>query len=928
MAAPSPSHDAGPDNAGTSHPVDNRGAVVDVRNSTMMVEKPGLLLSLLGRIFFSRVTFDDELVGKVNDLRKEGIVAYVMSSQSLLDYIYFNWAFLKKGLPRAVFGKGMRMWPFRTVGALVLRLWRLLRRRKTASDADILENAPLQDKPVVLFLRKARSMLPWSGEFREDPLRGIVLAQRRLDRPIFIVPIVLVWERTPTRFRRSVVDMIFGDPDAPGRLRKVVNFVANHRRAIVQLGEPLDMRTFLEEHEHLERDEALGQKARWELNQRFRLEQKVIKGPLLKNAARIREEILRLEPFAKQVAQVAEESGRPVAEVRAEADRYLKEIIADWKFSYVEVFCWILTFVFARIYAGIEARGLGPVREAAKRTPIVVLPSHKSHIDYLLISYVFYGNALVPPHIAAGNNLNFWPLGHMFRHAGAFFLRRSFKQNPLYAESFRTYVHKLLKEGYSMEFFIEGGRSRTGKLLRPRFGLLGHVIDAVVEGHTHDLSLCPAAIDYEKIVEGESYARELSGAKKESESLGGVFKATRVLRERFGRVYLSFDAPVSVRTFLTDEGVDLERGFESDAERRLIIKKLAFRVLHGINHAIVATASAVVATALLVDARRGMSRELVLRRVGALIIYLQHRGVGLASGLRTPLQANRVALERTRSATGAGTVGRALAGLDGSDDLPLQVGITLGSVIDETLAMFARNKSVTQTRYVDGTIVIQLPPQRRQDLDYYRNTLVHAFVREGILAVALRRCAREDGLFGDRLRNETRFMSGLLRNEYVFPQGRGFDASYRDTLQAFEDAHLLEGDRAARITLPRAGRTTLRLLSHMVLPVIEGYYIAGRSVLVLDDPIPDKELYARMQRDGDRLWREGEITFKEAVSSVTFQNALLWYRDLGMVESSYQPIGRKGREVRVIGPGSTLESDPEQLPALLEKLKRFLVRFG
>lgn len=923
---PAADGEAGDPTNGAATPPEGGGTgPVDLRNSSMMAEKPGLLLRLLGALFFRKVLFADEQVEKLKDLEREGVVVYVMASQSLLDYLYFNWAFLRKRLPRAVFGHGMRMWPFRTLGAIIRGLARrLLRRWRFPNPDTLLRNAPKQGRSVVLFLRKARTILPWFGEFHSDPLRPMVEAQREMDRPIVLVPILLVWERAPGRFRRSIIDMVFGDPDAPGRFRKLANFVGNHRHALVQVGEALRMDEFLAEHAHLERPEAVVQKIRWALNHRFHLERKVIKGPTLKNAAQIREELLRLDPFKKRLVELAEAQGRTLEEVQGEAEAYLKEMVADWKLSYIEFMLVLLTFVFGRLYAGIEPRGLTDVREAAKRAPLIVLPSHKSHIDYLLISFIFYGNGLVPPHIAAGDNLNFWPLGHLFRRSGAFFLRRNFKQNDVYTATFRTYVQKLLKAGYSIEFFIEGGRSRTGKVLRPRYGLLGDVVDAVVEGHIHDLSMCPAAIGYEKIVESEGYRRELSGESKERENLGQLVSATRVLRERFGRVYLSFPVPFSLREFLEADGVDFDTGWRDAAERKRVVQQLSYRVLGDINSASVTTASALVAFALLTNPDRGVSRDTLLRRVGALVDYVLHCGGHIAAGVTTPLAANRVALERTRGAmVPPSSRPTALVALDGASELAYEVGQTLADVVDETTALFVGNKLLSRHSYDTGDIVYQVPPDARIELDYYKNNLVHLFVRESILAAALLRCWREDDLFGDRLRKECEFLSRLLKHEYIYDQGRPFDAQYRETLELFQDAGVLEADRAARIILTPASMRTLRLLATLTLPVLEGYYVTAQGIDALPEAMEESDLMVQLQRTADRLWRQGQLSMKEAISSVTFKNALGRFMEDGLVAREHRDKGRK--KARFAGRGPALEDDPQALGALAARLKRFLI---
>src|SRR5690606_28085461 len=159
-------------------------------------------------------------------------------------------------------------------------------------------------------------------------------------------------------------------------------------------------------------------------------------------------------------------------------------------------------------------------------------------------------NGLVPPHIAAGKNLNFFPVGRIFRRAGAFFIRRSFKDNKGYTLAFREYLKKLVQEGYWIEFFLEGGRSRTGKMLTPKFGMLKVIVDAIKSGAAPDLHFVPVYVGYEQVIEEKAFSRELGGAEKKKENLGALISATKVLWAKYGRLYVSFGEPISCRQAL------------------------------------------------------------------------------------------------------------------------------------------------------------------------------------------------------------------------------------------------------------------------------------------------------------------------------------------------------------------------------------------
>ena len=281
---------------------------------------------------------------------------------------------------------------------------------------------------------------------------------------------------------------------------------------------------------------------------------------MLKNARDMRDEILRNEAFKTALERHAQDTGKSVDTVRKEAAGYLKEMAANFSLRYVEGMCVAMAILWNRSFSGldIDEAGLAHIREAAREAPIVLVPAHRSHIDYLAISWILYNHGLIPPHIAAGINLSFWPMGHIFRRSGAFFLRRSFKGNPLYAMTFQAYMRKLVKEGYWVEFFIEGGRSRTGKSLPPKLGMLSNFVEAVFDGATRDLYFVPVSIGSERVLEEGAYSRELSGAEKKNENLGAMLRASKVLGSKHGLLNAHFHTPISLKQFVADKGLEAE----------------------------------------------------------------------------------------------------------------------------------------------------------------------------------------------------------------------------------------------------------------------------------------------------------------------------------------------------------------------------------
>lgn len=232
------------------------------------------------------------------------------------------------------------------------------------------------------------------------------------------------------------------------------------------------------------------------------------------------------------------------------ARQHANTIVSNMSYPTIRILVRVLRWFWNRIYSGIEVNGVTRLTQIAQTHTLIYAPSHRSHIDYLLLSYTLYQHGFMLPHIAAGDNLNMILVGPLLRRGGAFFMRRSFRRDRLYASIFNEYLYEMLRHGRSVEYFIEGGRSRTGRLLQPRTGMVQMTLDSNDRGVPRPIAIMPVYVGYEKLVEADSYVNELRGAKKSSESLFDVFQNLRLVRQKFGRVSLNFGKPIELHQFL------------------------------------------------------------------------------------------------------------------------------------------------------------------------------------------------------------------------------------------------------------------------------------------------------------------------------------------------------------------------------------------
>jgi glycerol-3-phosphate O-acyltransferase len=833
-----------------------------------MVARPTRFLERIGRWMFDQVELDETALGQVRTACQDGPVVYVMRNRSLLDYLFFNRIFIRHQLPLAAFANGLDTRVFSDFSEWFGERWASLfgRARPEPPASEQLERALREGHSVLLFLR-SRSM----GAARTSApslINKLVELQRSGEVSVRLLPQLIVWPRKPPSRRRSWFDILFGDQEAPGRLRKVGHFVRHRKTASVRFGEPVDLARFLEEQADGLDDARLARKLRGLLSTHLSREALSVHGPRVKPAATIRREVLGARSLREELEKAAKEEGVTLQEAMANAARDIEEISAETNFDVLLAWGMALDVVFNRIYDGVEVDldGMRKVREAARnsrRAPLVLVPSHKSHIDYLVISWVFLRNGFIPPHIAAGVNLAFFPIGALLRRGGAFFLRRSFKGQFVYGAVFRAYLWKLLREGYPVEFFPEGGRSRTGKLLPPKLGMLGMLMDGIRRGELKDLQFVPININYERIVEQGAYKKELTGGEKETESAAGLVKAGRVLRHRYGRVYVSFEEPVRLSDYLAARGIDDPVGLEEDALRS-VTRRLGYSLMRKILEATVVTPTGLAATVLLSHERRGISEKRLLGRIGFLATFLTRRGARLSNTIQAAL--NRQAAEIASSEASSDAEGH------------LARGHALRAVIAEAIELLVRAKLVERTER-DGEMLLSVPEEARIELDHYRNNVLGLIAPDALIATAIRAGEPTDT---EHLAAEVRRLSYWFRLEFIYEVGINYQANFNETFARMQDDGLVDVDEDGRV-LPSAPRI-LDFLRGTVLHLVEGYWIAADALRAFGQgALTDKDWVRHAREHGEREYLEGDIRRAEAVSTALLKNALQLFLLEGLV---------------------------------------------
>ncbi|KAI5242997.1 acyltransferase [Aureobasidium subglaciale] len=505
-----------------------------------------------------------------------------------------------------------------------------------------------------------------------------------------------------------------------------------------------------------------------------------------------------------------------------------------------------------------------------KKQSIIFLPCHRSHVDYVSLQLICYRLGLALPIVVAGDNLNFPVVGPFLQHAGAMWIRRSFGDDALYTTLVQAYLDTLLQEGHNFECFVEGGRSRTGKLLQPKFGILSFLLESVLSGQVEDAIICPVSTQYDKVIEVDSYISELLGQPKPKESLGNFLSSSSVLSLKLGRVDVRFHEPWSLRDFINEQKVRLTTlppQMKTPGDiilKRRLLTTLGYKVLSDINAVSVVMPTALIGTVLLTLRGRGAGKSELVRRVDWLAERVKKQGGRVAhfSGLPTS-----VVVERALEVLGQNLVGE--------------------------------YKNLPEKTYYAAD---------RFQLSFYRNMTIHLFVSEALVSAALYTKVKLGGgpeyqsISYNDLYDYVYFLSQLFRGEFIFPT-TPLAENLTNTLTGLEADNIIavnrsenDGSTIQSISLDESerlsGRENYDFYCFLIWPFIEASWLGAISLLMLTPPstnasqqtsLPLNSVVTQAQRLGKTLYAQGDISYLEAVNRETLRNAYTRFAESGII---------------------------------------------
>lgn len=822
----------------------------DMKSTANPLFRLNWMARTFSNLVLDQIPYTEDEQARLKQLATEGVLVYVHRSQGIIWHLALNHTIAQNGLPPISYTGGLKTNKLKPWFGLVhyWRKKRAMRRNPLRSQDRELEYCINKGRSAEIFLRKPFTLLSEGDDL--NLMSRLVELQQSLGKPIFLVPHVLVFRTQPSQYEPTTADLVFGTNSEPGFLRSLARVIFAKSTARWEVCHEVNLRDFCAEHAD-EKADVIAKKARTFMFSLMDHVERASHGPPLKSYQLMHTETMRDSHLQTFISESVKTTGIDKSKFEHKATKYFEEVAARFDMDITRIVDRGLRVIWNRIYDGLiwEKSDIAKLRKKSHQGPLILVPSHRSHVDYLVMSQLLYWEGLMPPHIAAGNNLSFFPLGWILRRGGAYFIRRSFKGgDPLYSEVVQAYLTRLIKEGFTQEFFIEGGRSRTGKTLPPKYGLLNMMVNGVINSKIADAMFVPACISYERLVEEQSYTRELQGGEKQSESTGNILSSAKILRKRYGKVFVTFDEPISFREFLAERNISVE-SLENTDTMREFVKTFAHRLVFGINRCAIITPTSLVVTALFSAQRRTMAAPILFRSAKALLEYVKNNTGDLAR-FDPQLQ----------------------------DNFKVEITRALNILIKDKLVF----------REEAGNLVYyRIPEQSALALDYYKNNIINHFVSDAILATAF--VAKGGGKYftvaENDLFNATQQLSQILKKEFIFPVGQSFAEIFNSRIEVAIKSQIIEkAGKGYRLCRSVNAKRKVNFSVALIANFIDAYLICSLRIKnEAEQSTSEKALVLALIGKIRAAFLNGTVDCPEAANKAIVQNALSIFSDLGML---------------------------------------------
>jgi glycerol-3-phosphate O-acyltransferase len=805
----------------------------------------GFILGPFLRKLFNQITIPELYKESLSSLSQKGHIVFVHSTSSTVDAMLMNYRFQREDLPvpRVIFNRKL------TLLQPISRMLKLLTGLPSPFENDFYRSYVRDEKSASLL-----SLDTLGQKAKIDPILELLKVQRDLDKPIYLIPQRIVYNRTPLKVRDATKE----EKTSSRSIHKVMTLIRAEERGFIEHGEPINLKDVLKHNlGGTKFFEEITTEIRNDLQQQLAVLGRNISGAPIRERGFIIKKTIRDPLLQSYIRSHSAETGQDQQHLEAIVEKHLESIASDLSPSMVNFLNKVLTWIFNNIYDGLDVgeEGIQTVKEMARNGSIVYVPCHKSHFDYLILSYTLFQHWMSVPVIAAGINLSFFPLGTILRKGGAFFMKRTFKDNPLYSHTFAAYVRTILQERIPLEFFIEGSRSRSGKLMLPKKGLLSMILQGWESGVTRDVIFVPVYVGYDTVVEESSYIQEMKGAPKEKEGLWSLIKAGNVLKNRYGKVYVRFSKPLSMNEFM--KGKPSYSRMDRNQKEQLY-DSVAQEIISAIYQQTVATPFSLLSC--VVTSYDSALDETSLRQGFTVFLdYLKYFGCNRSASLDDEEKA-----------------------------------------FDEAYALLKSKHLVTvdEPESEGDTCLLNAEGEKRIHLEYYKNTILNFFVPASLICNVI---LKESGDLEEKdFKKKVANLASLLESEFILDM-----ESFKKAIQYMLDRGIIVQKKTAFSLNPEKENIAV-MFDGLLENYLESYLCVAKFVLKTKD-LGKKDPLKAINKFASRIYKKGEIHRYEALCLPVYKGALDTLRAKGILDERNKLADEKALNTLITDLGAFLE---------------------
>ncbi|MBA3029555.1 MAG: hypothetical protein FP816_12215 [Desulfobacteraceae bacterium] len=817
-------------------------------------EKPVGIPGFFLKKFFCRIELSTLHTQAIRSLPPDACVVYVNKFNNKFEFLFSNACFFERNLPGPVVAPGQKFLILQP-GKRLLQLagsfiYRTIFARSSRHDFknQYFENCLLTGKPAFISLIETHDSY-WSLRKKTDPLQALIELQSRTGRPVFIIPQLFFYTKRPDASGQKLKDLFLGPGQRPGILRKIIKTLGSPEEMFVELSEPLDLAAYIRKHESFSPYPFhLAMMLRRDLLNQITRHRQNTTGPVLKSYEEIKQNVLMDEELQTYMNRYAKRRNISSNSARKEAVNYFDEIAAKYRPFIMKLAVRVIQWMSTTLFEGIsvDIKRLRNIKTMAMNGSVIYVPCHRSHIDALVMLATTYTNHLSPPHIFAGKNMAFWPMGPLLRMIGVFFVRRSFQGAVFYTRVFSAYIANLIEEGCHLNFFIEGTRSRSGKLLQPQLGMLTILTDVFQKNLERDMIFVPVYIGYDQVAEEKEYLHEILGGKKKPENAKQLLNFGKLFKRRFGKIYVKFTDPISLKGLLTQ--MDLPEGELTSKQKNQVSRYLGLRIMSQIDQATIVTPQALVASALLNSDRPIRSVENLLRQIDFYMAHLNYKQVEL------------------------------------SESLIINPRNSFLHILSQDAQKNVIDTVQTSPRDWKDSDTFKVNKNRRTMIEYYKNNCIVHFIPTAFAAVTI--LYRDAFQFQSAdLFPDNNFLTDLFQFEFTLDPDRSSDYHLRKAIKAFIDDAILSPHPTLpeTYTITSPGYRKLIDFAAFLFPFIEAYWVTFKWLS--QEPKKNIDPKARLKKItnfGEHLLKTRSINLVESLSVSKIENAILYFNKSGL----------------------------------------------